>query len=114
MTIVSTFPANALDLQNIANASGAVALNCTKNAFSITQTGNITFSFSNVPIVTSVIVQIKRTGSFFDTWPASVSWQDNVQPAASIGPGLKDVYALVTFDSGTSWVAAPFVEGAPA
>lgn len=98
----------------IADADGSVVLDCEKSIFDITQTGDTTFSFINVPTVATISVHINRTGEFSDTWPETVHFQDDAAPAPSVGPDLKDAYTLETIDSGASWSAAPFVEGAPA
>lgn len=102
---------NAIELQTINNATGAVTLDCTKNVFNITQTGNATYSFSNIPAAAVITIIIHRTGAYTDTWPASVVWQDNITPAPSSVAGLTDVYSMLTVDTGTMFIAAPFAQG---
>jgi hypothetical protein len=103
---------NGLMLATVENASGSVVLDCRNNIFNISQIGNITFSFSDVPRAAAINVIINRTGAFSETWPASVVWQDQVTPAPSSVTGLVDAYTLITVNGGASWLAAPFVQGA--
>jgi len=100
-------------LATLNNASGAIVLDCSNNLFDITQTGNIQFSFSSVTQATALIVMIERTGNYSDTWPANVVPSDGVLPAQSIGPGLMDIYTLITSRAGAPWVIQPFALGVP-
>ena len=95
----------------IANATGTITLDASKNMFKITQTGAITYAFSNVPLATAITIIVVRSGIFAETWPTNVIWQDGVTPAASSVLGLTDIYTLITVDSGTPWIAAPFALG---
>ncbi len=94
------------------NAYGFVALDCTINMFDITQTGDIEFSFSHVPRIAVITIFIKRTGPFSETWPASVSYTEDVAPAPSAENGLEDAYTLITRNGGARWRLIPFIQGA--
>jgi len=104
-------PAGTATATNILNATGIVTLNCTNHMFKVTQTGPITFSFSNVPAATVITIIVVRTGVFAETWPSNVIWQDQIVPAASAINGLMDIYTLMTVDAGVPWIAAPFALG---
>jgi len=102
----------AIALSTINNASGTVILDCTKNFFNVTQTGNITtFDFSNVPAATVLTIIVNRTGSYTQDWPSNVIWQDGVKPSPSTVTGLKDVYTLITATAGSPWIGSVFAEG---
>ena len=111
--VISSQAQNYIRPTTIENASGSVALNCNYNMFDITQTGSITFSFSNVPQAGILEVHIERTGAHVDTWPANVTTGDGVLPAQSVGPGLMDIYTLTTSRAGVPWVIQPYALGVP-
>lgn len=102
---------NAMMLARITNASGSVELNCIHNIFDITQADDIEFDFSNVPTAAVITIMITRTGGHSETWPASVTPGDGVMPAPSVGPGLMDIYTLITVTAGARWIFQPFALG---
>lgn len=114
MIVTSVASRNGIMLARISNASGSVGLDCTHDIFDITQTGDIAFSFYNVPTAAVITVIIKRTGAFAESWPASVRYTDDVAPAPSTVTGLEDTYTLITANSGVSWRLVPAIQGAPA
>lgn len=111
--VISSQAQSYIKPTTIGNSSGSVVLDCSYNMFDITQTGNITFSFSNVPPAGTLVVNIERTGAHADTWPANVKTGDGVLPAQSVGPGLMDIYTLTTSRAGVPWVIQPYALGVP-
>jgi hypothetical protein len=95
---------------SIANASGAQALDINPQSyFAFTLTGNVTFSFSNVPssgIAVAVTIELIQggSGSYTVTWPGTVLWSNNVAPVLTTTVGKRDVVTLVTRDGGTTWL----------
>ena len=91
------------------SASGAQALDVANQSyFAYTLTGNVTFSFSNVPATgtaISVTVELLQdgTGSRTVTWPASVKWPGGVAPTLTTTAAKTDIITLLTRDGGTTW-----------
>lgn len=82
------------------------AVNCsTGNIFSLTTSGNTTFTFTNVPTTgTGYGFTLKLTagGTHTLTWPASVDWPGGAAPSAPAS-GATNVYVFITYDGGTIW-----------
>ncbi len=72
-------------------------------AFSLTMSGNTTFTFGSVTSGRSVgfILQLTGNGSTV-TWPASVKWAGGTAPDAPAS-GETDVLVFHTRDGGTNW-----------
>jgi len=94
-----------------ASASGAQALDLANQTyFAYTLTGNVTFSFSNVPsagVAVCVTVELKQdaTGSRTVTWPAGTTWEGGVAPTLTTTANKTDIFMLMTRDGGTTWFA---------
>lgn len=73
-------------------------------AFSLTTSGNTTFTFGPVTTGRSVgfIVELTAGGEHTITWPASVEWSSGIAPVAPAN-GETDVYIFWTRDGGTIW-----------
>ncbi|XAI96490.1 putative tail fiber protein [Microcystis phage Mel-JY34] len=106
---------SARETISVANASGAQAIDVSPQGyFAYTLTGNVTFSFSNVPSTgTAIAITIELiqggSGSYTVTWPGTVKWPSNVAPVLTTTVGKIDVVTLVTRDGGASWLG--FVAG---
>ena len=75
------------------------------NVFSLTTSGNTTFTFSNAPTSgTGYGFTLKLTagGTHTLTWPASVDWAGGAAPDAPAS-GETNVYVFITYDGGTTW-----------
>jgi hypothetical protein len=89
--------------------TGAQALDvASQSYFAYTLTGNVTFSFSNVPstgTAISVTVELLQdgTGSRTVTWPASVKWPGGTVPTLTTTAAKTDIITLLTRDGGTTW-----------
>lgn len=72
-------------------------------AFSLTMSGNTTFTFASVTSGRSVgfILQLTGNGSTV-TWPSSVKWAGGTAPDAPAS-GETDVLVFHTRDGGTNW-----------
>lgn len=72
--------------------------------FSLTMTGNTTFSFGGVTSGRAVgfILQLTGNGSTV-TWPASVDWAGGTAPDAPAS-GESNLYVFYTRDGGTNWI----------
>ena len=78
------------------------------NAFSITTSGNTTFTFdyTGVNLTTNegygFILKVTAGGTHSLTWPSSVDWTGGTAPDAPAS-GETDVFVFYTFDGGTTW-----------
>ncbi len=75
------------------------------NFFSLSTTGNTTFTFSNPPASgTGFGFSLKVTagGTHTLTWPSSVDWAGGSAPDAPAS-GETDMFTFVTHDGGTTW-----------
>lgn len=88
------------------DASAASLFYCSHN-----YTGNLTFTFTNVPssgkvysatIIHNYLGAASRTG--LTTFPGTTLWPSGTQPADP-GPNETDVITLFTYDGGTTWYA---------
>lgn len=103
-----TGPVKFLETQEtvvaLSGATPAVDLE-TGTVFTLTTSGNTTFTFSN-PAATGTAsgftLRITAGGTHTLTWPASVDWAGGAAPDAPAS-GETDVYAFWTTDGGTTW-----------
>lgn len=72
--------------------------------FSLTMTGNTTFSFGGVASGRAVgfVLQLTGNGSTV-TWPSSVDWAGGTAPDAPAS-GESNLYVFYTRDGGTNWI----------
>lgn len=79
--------------------------------FTLTTSGNTTFTFSN-PVATGRVsaftLRLTSGGAHTITWPASVDWPNASAPDAPL-TGETDVLVFLTLDGGTTWLG--FVAG---
>ena len=119
--IGNTSPAHKLDVagEMIADSynetysalSGTTpTVNCEAgNAFSLTLSGNTTFTFSNPPASGTAysfsieIIQDASASGFTVTWPASVDWPAATAPTLTATASAKDVFVFSTRDGGSNW-----------
>lgn len=75
--------------------------------FSLTTSGNTTFTFASVTTGRSVgfLLEITAGGGHTLTWPGTVDWGGGAAPDAPAS-GAKNLYVFVTRDSGTNWIGA--------
>ncbi len=115
LTTTGTFSGIAKDYvetNNIDSQASAYAINLANgNVHSLTMTGNVTLSFSNVPAgtnccsVTLFLIQ-DGTGSRIPTFPGSVIWPGGSAPTFTTTAGHVDQVVMTTVDAGTTWRAA--------
>lgn len=75
------------------------------DTYTITTSGNTSFSFTNPPASTyvgSFALVITAGGTHTVSWPASVDWAAGTAPAAPAS-GETNVYVFTTVDGGTTW-----------
>ena len=84
----------------------------TSGAFSLSMSGNTTFTFSAVDSSVSVgfILQLTGNGSTV-TWPSSVDWAGGTAPDAPAS-GETDIYVFWTRDGGTTWYGVQSIDAA--
>ena len=82
------------------------SVDCTLgDLFTLTTSGNTTFTFSNAPasgVSYAFILKITAGGTHTLTWPASVDWAGGSAPDAPAS-GETDVYVFLTSDGGATW-----------
>ncbi len=113
---VLTSRSGAQDEVHTITASGAAAtIDCAiANAFDITLTANCTFTIANPPPsgVLGQILVVRRqggSGSYTETWPASVKWpaangtMTGSAPTLKTAVGAEDIVLLSTVDGGITW-----------
>lgn len=81
-------------------------------AFSLTMTGNTTFTFSSLDSGYSqgFVLQLTGNGSTV-TWPSSVDWAGGTAPDAPAS-GETDIYVFWTRDGGTTWYGVQSIDAA--
>jgi len=81
-------------------------------AFSLTMTGNTTFTFSGATsgYGQGFVLQLTGNGSTV-TWPTSVDWAGGTAPDAPAS-GETDIYVFWTRDGGTTWYGVLSVDAA--
>lgn len=95
-------------LSALGNKTGATTLNLANgNVFSLTMTGNVTFTFSGATAATAcsfgVYLKQDATGSRTVTWPASVKWAGATAPTLSTAANALDILVFESIDGGTTW-----------
>ena len=82
-------------------------------AFSLTTSGNTTFTVGSVTSGRSVsfIVELTAGGTHTVTWPASVEWAGGTAPDAPAS-GETDIYVFWTRDGGTTWYGVQSIDAA--
>jgi len=82
------------------------AVDCeTGNVFSLTTSGNTTFTFTSPPATGTAYgftLKVTAGGTHTLTWPASVDWAGGAAPDAPAS-GEVNVYVFFTHDGGTNW-----------
>jgi len=83
-------------------------------AFSLTMTGNTTFTFGapalGSGVSTGFIIELTGNGSTV-TWPTSVDWAGGTAPDAPAS-GETDIYVFWTRDGGTTWYGVQSIDAA--
>ena len=75
------------------------------NNFSLSTTGNTTFTFSNPPATGTaygMTIQLTAGGTHTITWPTSVDWAGGTAPDAPAS-GETDILVFITRDGVTTW-----------
>ena len=86
----------------------------TFSSFSLTTSGNTTFTFStNVATgyLHGFVLKLTSGGSHTITWPASVDWAGGTAPDAPAS-GETDILVFTTIDAGTNWYGARVIDAA--
>lgn len=95
--------------KTVALSGTSPSVDCaTGNVFTLTTSGNTTFSFdfTNIDLTTDsaygFTLKVTAGGAHTLTWPASVDWPKGSAPDAPAS-GETDVYVFFTDDGGTTW-----------
>lgn len=84
------------------------------NVFSISTTGNTTFTFANPPASGTAygfMLRITAGGTHTLTYPAGVDWAGGTAPDAPAS-GETDLLCFTTTDGGTTWYGALAIDAA--
>ena len=98
--------------------TGTYSLNCVaSNFWDLTLTGNTTISPTGVPPSTrmwagTIVAKQDATGGRTITWPAGSKYPSGVVPPATTTANAIDIWSLMTYDGGTSWIVSLTVKGA--
>lgn len=109
-TFTGAVYANGSSRGNI-TAMAALDVDCSLgNYFTKSIGSNSTFTFSNAPSSRAYgfMLKIVTTGSPAITWPASVYWPNNVEPARSAN--TTHLYMFMTDNGGASWRGAALTD----
>ena len=81
-------------------------------AWSLTMTGNTTFTFGTTTsgYSTGIVIELTGNGSTV-TWPSSVDWAGGTAPDAPAS-GETDIYVFWTRDGGTTWYGVQSIDAA--
>jgi hypothetical protein len=104
----------------VANTSttGSYSLDCgAANFWDLTLTGNITIAPTNIPPATrmwagTIAAKQDATGGRTITWPTGSKYPGGVAPPATTTANALDIWSLMTYDGGTSWIVSLTVKGA--
>lgn len=113
--------AAAATMTTIASAAGTVNLDPTSTGvFSVTQTGNTTFTFSTATFLTAgfacsftLYLYMDATGGWTTAWPGTVTWVGGIIPALTTSTGALNLLLFETVNGGTTWYGSLVTE-APA
>jgi hypothetical protein len=98
--------------------TGTYTLSCVaSNFWDLTLTGNTTISPTGVPPSTrmwagTIVAKQDATGGRTITWPAGSKYPGGVVPPATTTANAIDIWSLMTYDGGTSWIVSLTVKGA--
>jgi len=98
--------------------TGTYSLNCVaSNFWDLTLTGNTTISPTGVPSATkmwagTIAAKQDATGGRTITWPTGSKYPGGVVPPATTTANAIDIWSLMTYDGGTSWIVSLTVKGA--
>ena len=101
-----------------ASTTGSYSLDCgAANFWDLTLTGNITIAPTNIPPATrmwagTIVAKQDATGTRTITWPAGSKYPGGVAPPATTTANAIDIWSLMTYDGGTSWIVSLTVKGA--
>jgi hypothetical protein len=101
-----------------ASTTGSYTLDCgAANFWDLTLTGNITIAPTNIPPSTrmwagTIVAKQDATGTRTITWPAGSKYPGGVAPPATTTANAIDIWSLMTYDGGTSWIVSLTVKGA--
>lgn len=89
----------------------------TANFFDLTLTGNTTISPSGIPANTRMVsatLAVKQdvTGGRTITWPAGTKYAGGSVPPATTGSGKLDIWSIMTYDAGNTYIVSLSVKGA--
>ena len=105
-TITAEFKATSYNETYSALSGTTPSVDCeTGNVFSLSTTGNTTFTFSNPPATGTaygMLIKLTAGGTHTITWPTSVDWAGGTAPDAPAS-GETDVLGFITYDGGTTW-----------
>ena len=99
------------------SSTGAVTLDLsTSNMFNLSMTGNTTFTFSNAPsgraFAFTIIATQDATGGRTITWPAGSKYAGAVSPPATTTANAVDIWSVLTYNGGTTWIVSLAVKNA--
>ena len=99
------------DYDSLSGTSVTVDPN-TGGAWSLTMTGNTTFTFGGTTsnYSTGFVIELTGNGGTV-TWPSSVDWAGGTAPDAPAS-GETDIYVFWTRDGGTTWYGVQSIDAA--
>ena len=105
-TVSGEFIADSLNETHSTLTGTTVNIDCeTGNFFTLSTSGNTTFTFSNAPTsgtAYSFTLKLLASGAHTITWPSAVDWAGGTAPDAPAS-GETDFLVFTTTDNGTTW-----------
>jgi hypothetical protein len=109
---ITEFGAGYSETEVAASVTGTWTMDCAAaNFFDLTLTGSITISPSNVPAngrvwSGTIVAKQDATGGRTITWPSGIKWPGGSAPPATTTANATDIWSLMTYDGGSTWVAS--------
>jgi hypothetical protein len=100
-----------------AASTGATTLDLSaSNFFNLTLTGNVTFTFSNSPsgraFSFTIVAKQDATGGRTITYPAGSKYAGAVTPPATTTANAVDIWSVMTYDAGSTYIVSLAVKNA--
>jgi len=109
-TLINTIAVSANHYAFGVISSSNATINVAQSTYFSANTQNsVTWQFTGAPATnkaTGFILELTASGSYTQTWPASVKWPGGTAPTLTSGNTSVDVLVFITDNAGTTWRGA--------